>query len=362
MLKNKITLSIVVPIYNTKQYLVQCLDSLVNQTLHDFELILVDDGSTDGSSEICDQYAALYPCIKLIRQENSGVTQALKAGMAEVTGEYYSFCGSDDFVDKDFYKNLYEAAKRTDADIAQCGYSMFYSNDDIVPIKEEKTASAIERANGIASEVMDVLLLSPSLTVRRIHKTSLTRQYNIDFDSEIRIAEDLLFSCYTLLVSQKVVYVRQEGYFYRQIRDGRLSFLGDERAMDILSVFDKIRGFISKNELKKYMVLAHLEINILLYQKERICKDLHNDYMEQMLHRITLKKCIDYMISGYIFSAKMHFLKYFILNFLCSLILSVVWCCKMIPYLSFRLLNLIALLRKGNFFKRMLKKNICRAS
>ena len=59
MLKNKITLSIVVPIYNTKQYLVQCLDSLVNQTLHDFELILVDDGSTDGSSEICDQYAAL---------------------------------------------------------------------------------------------------------------------------------------------------------------------------------------------------------------------------------------------------------------------------------------------------------------
>lgn len=353
-MKNNTTVSVVVPIYNTERYLPQCLNSLVQQTLPGIEIILVDDGSTDCSKEICRQYADKYSFVKLIHQKNSGVTQALKTGMAAVTGEYYSFCGSDDFVDLNFYKRLYEAAQKSNADIAQCGYSMYYSDSDIVPFEERRVANAITKAKGNAEKVMDVLLLSPSLTVRRIHKTSLTKNYNIDFDSEIRIAEDLLFSCYTLLVAKKVVYVNQTGYFYRQNRDGRLSFIGDERALDILLVFGKLRDFIRLHKLKSYLAIAHLEINILLYQAERIEYKLRDNYFEKILADITCSKAFAYMISGYIFSVKVLFAKYFVLSFLCSCVLWGIVITKSLPFVAIPLLKMLLWLRQGNLLKRIL--------
>ncbi|MBE6367652.1 MAG: glycosyltransferase [Lentisphaerae bacterium] len=355
MLKNNPLLSIVVPIYNTEQYLVQCLDSLVNQTLHNIELILVDDGSTDRSAEICRQYALKYPFIKLIRQKNSGVTKALMAGMAEVTGEYYSFCGSDDFVDCDFYKNLIETALEKNADIVQCDYSMFYADDDVVSCTENVTAKAVVRFDNIAEDIMDVMLLSPSLTVRRVHRTSLMRKYNIEFDPDIRIGEDLFFSCCTLLVCKYIAYTQQDGYFYRQNREGRLTFIGDERIMDLFKIFDKLDIFIEKNKLKKNWVLSHLAINIPLHQLYRVDKNLQCKYLNELSERVTLKNYVRYVVSGFVYSFKTRFFKYFILNWICSNTLFVAMIFRKIKPISHFMLRATLFFRKGGFMKRFLR-------
>ena len=138
-MKEDIKLSVIVPVYNTKSYLTRCLDSLVNQTLSEKEIILVDDGSNDGSEMICRQYEKRYSFIKLVRQNNSGTVVARQKGMENVHGEFFTFCDSDDFVSPDFYKNLYEAAKISDADIAQCGYSLYYSDENIISYPDSAT-------------------------------------------------------------------------------------------------------------------------------------------------------------------------------------------------------------------------------
>lgn len=106
--------SVVVPVYNTEAFLVDCLDSLVNQTLDEIEIVVVNDGSPDGSQAIIDDYAARYPDkIVALSKPNGGLGSARNAGIARATGRYIGFVDSDDFVEPDMYQHLYEEAERT---------------------------------------------------------------------------------------------------------------------------------------------------------------------------------------------------------------------------------------------------------
>ena len=122
--------SVVVPVYNTEAFLAQCLDSLVNQTLDEIEIVVVNDGSPDGSQAIIDDYAARYPDkIVALSKPNGGLGSARNAGIARATGRYIGFVDSDDFVEPDMYQHLYEEAERTSSDVAICRYR-HYSLDE----------------------------------------------------------------------------------------------------------------------------------------------------------------------------------------------------------------------------------------
>lgn len=112
--------SIVVPVYNQEKYLAQCIDSLLGQTFSELEIILVDDGSTDQSGAICDNYAKRDDRIKVIHKKNGGLSDARNAGIDIAKSEYIAFVDSDDFVERDIYKKLYHSLKEADADIAVC--------------------------------------------------------------------------------------------------------------------------------------------------------------------------------------------------------------------------------------------------
>lgn len=114
-------ISIIVPIYNTEIYLRQCIDSILGQTLKDIEVICVDDGSTDGSPQILDSYAATDSRIKVIHKENEGLVSARKTGLREAAGEYVGYVDSDDWIEPDMYKKLLTALTEGKADIAMCG-------------------------------------------------------------------------------------------------------------------------------------------------------------------------------------------------------------------------------------------------
>ena len=114
-------ISLIVPVYNIQNYLSRCIDSILAQTYRDFELILVDDGSTDGSSEVCDYYGKQDKRIVVIHKQNGGLVSARKAGIASARGEYAGFVDGDDWIEPQMYQRLIETAMKCQADIVLGG-------------------------------------------------------------------------------------------------------------------------------------------------------------------------------------------------------------------------------------------------
>ena len=123
--------SIIVPIYNVEKYLRQCLDSIVNQTLKDIEIILVDDGSTDSCPSICDEYASKDKRIIVIHKENAGLGAAYNTGLDIAKGDYIGFVESDDFIELNMYEELYERAVQTGVDLVKCNFYDYDSQNKI---------------------------------------------------------------------------------------------------------------------------------------------------------------------------------------------------------------------------------------
>lgn len=115
-------ISIIVPVYRVEEYLPRCLDSILVQTFTDWECILIDDGSPDNSGAICDYYAVLDGRVRVIHQENAGVSAARNAGLDAARGEWVAFVDSDDWVERDWLKTLYDTVRRHDVDVVECGY------------------------------------------------------------------------------------------------------------------------------------------------------------------------------------------------------------------------------------------------
>lgn len=144
-------LSIIIPIYNVADWLPDTLESVLDQTFRDFELILVDDGATDGSGEICDSYAARDARVRVIHQKNAGVSAARNTGVAAARGEYIGFTDSDDIIEKDMYAVMMSLAEKHNADVVQCQHD------------RANTLNAMDRQE-------DVLLMTGEAFVRRIFK------------------------------------------------------------------------------------------------------------------------------------------------------------------------------------------------
>lgn len=120
--KDTALISVIVPVYNVERYVSRCIESIIAQSYKHFEVILVDDGSTDSSGGICDEYAKKDTRIKVLHQQNGGLSAARNAGMAAAQGAYYSFVDSDDMIDRNFLESLYACIIRDNADLAVCGF------------------------------------------------------------------------------------------------------------------------------------------------------------------------------------------------------------------------------------------------
>lgn len=133
-------ISVIIPVYNVEKYIRYCLDSVINQTYKNLEIIIVDDGTKDSSGEIAEEYATKDSRIKVIHKENGGLSDARNVGLDVVTGDYIAFLDSDDVIALDFYEYLYNLIKRNDYDIAECEFYRIPSDDieNVQTILEEK--------------------------------------------------------------------------------------------------------------------------------------------------------------------------------------------------------------------------------
>lgn len=134
-------ISVIIPVYNVEKYLNKSIESVIKQTYKELEIILVDDGSTDSSGKICDEFAQKDDRIKVIHKKNGGLSDARNAGISEAKGKYLGFIDSDDYIDKNFYEILYNVLKKYNSDISICKhretYTDYEENTSKLEIKEQ---------------------------------------------------------------------------------------------------------------------------------------------------------------------------------------------------------------------------------
>lgn len=207
--------SIIVPIYNAERYLERCLESILGQTLKELELILVDDGSADGSGNICDDFALKDGRITVIHKKNGGVSSARNAGMKVATGEYIGFADADDWCAETMYQSLYDEAAETAADLALCNYCCVNGGK----IKEKPELAGIMPANDVRNELMGRILSVNGTRIsgtccRIIVRKEWITANRIRFQENYRAYEDLLFTQQCLDKANKVSVI-QDCYYYR---------------------------------------------------------------------------------------------------------------------------------------------------
>lgn len=215
-------ISIIVPIYNVEPYLNRCLQSLLNQTLKNIEIILVDDESPDNCSKICDLYAQNDSRIKVIHKQNGGLGFARNSGLDIATGTFIAFVDSDDFIELDMYKTLYEDAIKEDADIVFCNFKREKIDQSWIECKEIKCRKVFKGPE-VTELMLDLVSSAPYIKCERkyqmsvwhaIYKRSIIEKHKLRFLSEREIAsEDIPFNVEYLQQCNTIVY-RPECFYY----------------------------------------------------------------------------------------------------------------------------------------------------
>jgi len=209
--------SVIVPVYNTKNYLEKCINSLVKQSYHNLEILLIDDGSSDGSGELCDELGKTDKRIRVFHQENGGLSCARNTGLANAAGSLLSFIDSDDYISPDMFRFMTDALSRTDSDIAICGFETIYSDrTKYTGIKGEKCYST---KKALYELIIDTNI--SGIVCNKLYKKELFE--GICFPVG-RIFEDTLFNYKVFERAKRVVHVEYTGYHYIRRDD---SILGE---------------------------------------------------------------------------------------------------------------------------------------
>ncbi|WP_419872069.1 glycosyltransferase [Candidatus Pristimantibacillus sp. PTI5] len=207
-----INVSVVLPMYNVEKYLLSCLDSILNQSFKNFEVILVNDGSPDKCGEIADEYAKKDTRIKVIHKKNGGISSARNAGIDASTGEYIVFIDSDDKISEEYLLQLYATALNDNCDAVVCGYQKVPVNQHVIPSFKLKTIM-----NG-----KDFVLSSTNVhsnndlcfTWRYLFNLNLIKQKQIRFNEKVSVGEDVIFNLEFLLESERVCAISKCLYYY----------------------------------------------------------------------------------------------------------------------------------------------------
>lgn len=248
-----VKVSIIVPVYNVEQYLSKCLDSITAQSLKEIEILAVNDGSTDKSLQILEEYSKKDFRIKVLNKPNSGLSDARNFAFDHICGEYVGFIDSDDFIDAQMYETMYQKAISTDADIVECNLHHTWENgDEDTEIGEKLT------------DKEQLIMNGRSVVWNKIYKTSWLLNTEVRFPSGL-IYEDVNFYCKLIPSLNKIEYVDDAFVHYVQ-RGSSINNQQSIRTLHIIDILSDIYAFYEKNGyLDEYHdALEFLYIRILL--------------------------------------------------------------------------------------------------
>lgn len=264
-------ISIIVPVYNVEKYLEECLESIRHQTYTDIEVILVNDGSTDGSREICEQYCKKDSRFKLINQENQGQSVARNRGVAESTGQLIMFVDSDDVVKENIVEVLLSYMK-ADVDIVECNFVYHQEN-----LQKNKTIQVIFEGNSTEAIIN-------CISFKEVKFCAFTKLYRREIVEKIPFLEGFIYEdVYTginyLRYVRKMVVIDLNGYYYRVRPNSTMTKPFNEKDLDIFKVGNQlIKSFQDDEYLLPYIAYFMFYIGLSHYQRDGITRK--NPYVD----------------------------------------------------------------------------------
>lgn len=250
MSQQPVSVSIIVPVYNTETYLQECLESIQRQGFTNFEVLCVDDGSTDGSVRVLEEFCARDSRFRIVPQRagGKGPGTARNTALEQARGDYIGFVDSDDVIHDGMIDQLHAAATRSDADIAMCIISKFSENI----AKETYAACTYERFIPTSldkqvfhwSDIRDVLFDLRFVAWNKLYKADFLHKHEIRFSEGI-FFEDLTFFYQAMLQAERLRFVRKALYSNRKERDGATTFVQGGRVFDAITAMTQLEQFLT---------------------------------------------------------------------------------------------------------------------
>lgn len=275
--------SIIIPVYNVKKYLRQCLDSVVNQTLQDIEIICVDDGSTDGSEHIIDEYAAKDNRVLVIHKANAGYGHTMNRGLDVASGEYIGIVESDDFTDSIMFEMLYNKAKDLDVNIVKSDYFDYYSFGESYHKVYQKINDEKEMLN--INDDFSIVNTSASIW-SAIYRREFLIDKNIRFSETPGASyQDTAFCVKCLLAADKIAYLRKA--FLRYRRDNiNSSVHSKNKIYCICDEYEEINNYIKKymnNDFKLLSIIQESKFSRYMWNLHRLGIEHKRKFLERMI-------------------------------------------------------------------------------
>ena len=251
-------ISVIIPVYNVEKYLNRCIESVINQTYKNLEVILIDDGSTDNSGKICDEYAKKDNRIKVIHKQNGGVSSARNAGLSIAKGEYIGFVDSDDYIEKDMYEFLYNLLLEHKVQVSCCNRFVLEKNKFVQSLDFPKDVilsfNEILNDRGYAFYIWNKLVSKKTIE-------------NIRFSEKLILGEDLLFCLDVFKKAENVVFSKEAKYYYFN-NDGSVTRkkIFKKEYLEHILFHDKLIKYCEDNKLKiGYKKYLNRQIEWIVY-------------------------------------------------------------------------------------------------
>lgn len=282
--------SIIIPVYNSETTLRRCLESVINQSISDWELILVDDGSNDKSGEICDEYAEKNQRIKVFHKKNGGVSSARNIGLDNAKGKWIVFIDADDLVKESYLANLLEhSQKQVDLVIS---YAEIHNGDNIN--KESYPSKLIDDTNFESMFIENDMNWHTS-PWSKLYKRSIIEEHHLRFCEGMHIGEDAVFLYSYMLYSNQIYISNDTDYCYFAYNEGSLTKRVNSLDSEILA-YNQIRtiieSMISKKTIKNFIALRNLNWLIASYQRRVLNALYYNKVQKQ--NRLSILRDMDW--------------------------------------------------------------------
>lgn len=278
---DKPLISIIVPVYKVEKYLDRCVQSIVNQTYQNLEIILVDDGSPDHCPVMCDTWAEKDNRIQVIHKTNGGLSDARNAGLAVATGDLIGFVDSDDWISSEMYQLLYDDICHNGSDISCCGIQMVWENSEARQMLTMEGDKVLENEEAMLSLIQESWLKHP--VVNRLYKKECVQGVYFPYK---RLHEDVFWGYQVIAKANKVSIIGRLGYFYLQRNDSIMGQIFSIKRLDMFDAYyDELRFIQSR-----YPSISGKAIAIfgsrLLYAYQCIFRMTDKKEKEQCLERL----------------------------------------------------------------------------
>lgn len=281
------SLSVIVPVYNAEKYLSECIESILNQTYKEFELILVDDGSTDNSRNICEDYAQKDSRIKVIHQKNQGVIKARFAGADESRGEYITFVDADDWIHEGMYRDLMQCINTYEVDIVLSGLYRYLDEDNIIDFKH-RLREGLYLKSDLEKEVIPYMLwdgtiqgwkVDPSLCSKIFKRDILIHFMQNSSELDIYYGEDTSI-IFPMLLNANSIYVLHKSYYYHRQRETGIAipYIKDKSFFDKLYILYQYLQQVFENS--KYADIMQRQLELFYMNSIQLKKNTYLDVRE----------------------------------------------------------------------------------